>query len=306
MASREINSPALNDSLKANMSPTILVTGASGNVGREVLRSLKDKPATIRIASRSPVPLGEQQNPNTVHLDFEDPTTYLNAIAGCQSVFLLRPPAISNMKATLNPFIDTVREVGVQQIVFLSVAGADGNRIIPHYTVEQHLQTHPGNWTILRPGFFAQNLGSAYRSDIRNDDRLYLPSGRGRVAFVDLRDVGQVAADALVSWKTHQGKAYTLTGPQAFSFEEVAECLTSSLGRKIRYDSASIWGYARHLQRQNLPGAQILVQTLLHLGLRFGQAETVDPTLERLLGRKPLDVRDYITDHAQLWRKGST
>ncbi len=77
--SREINSPALNDSLKANMSPTILVTGASGNVGREVLRSLKDKPATIRIASRSLVSLGEQQNPNSVYLDFEDPTTYLNA-----------------------------------------------------------------------------------------------------------------------------------------------------------------------------------------------------------------------------------
>ena len=287
------------------MSPNILVTGASGNVGREVLRSLKDKPATIRIASRSPMPLGGPANPDTVHLDFEDPTTYPNAIAGCQSVFLLRPPAIGNVKATLNPFINTARQAGVEQIVFLSVAGAERNPIVPHYAVEQHLQTHPGDWTILRPGFFAQNLGTAYRSDIGNDDRLYLPAGRGRVAFVDLRDVGRVAADALISPKTHRGQAYTLTGPRAFSFEEVAEFLTSALGREIRYESASIWGYARHLRHQNKPWAQVLVQTLLHVGLRFGQAETVDPTLELLLDRKPLDVRDYIADHARLWPKGS-
>ncbi|MEL7034470.1 MAG: NAD(P)H-binding protein [Cyanobacteria bacterium J06592_8] len=285
------------------MSSTVLVTGASGNVGREVLQSLKTQPARIRIASRTPRQSEDRENLSTVYLDFQDPSTYSHAIAQCQSIFLLRPPAIANVKETLNRFIDVAREIGVQQIVFLSVAGADRNRIIPHHAVEQHLQTGSADWTILRPGFFAQNIGTVYRSDIINSDRIYLPAGQGRVAFVDLRDVGKVAAELLLSWKPHQGKAYTLTGPQAFSFEEVAQSLTSVLGRTIEYNSASSLGYIGHLRRQNKPWPQVIVQTLLHVGLRFGQAEAVDPTLEQLLGRKPLDVQDYIADHVQLWHQ---
>ena len=214
--------------------PLILVTGASGNVGREVLKSLKphtkEGSVRVRVGTRSDHGLDEGENVERVYFDFSERATYAAAVRGCQSLFLLRPPAVANTKETLNPLIDAAREAGVAQIVFLSVAGADKNRVVPHHAVEAHLQAGPLDWTILRPGFFAQNIGTAYRADVTEEHRLYLPAGGARVAFVDLRDVGEVAADALVAGERHRGKGYTLTGPEAFSFEEVADFLTAAAG----------------------------------------------------------------------------
>lgn len=83
----------------------------------------------------------------------------------------MRPPPISKVEETLNPSCDAARAVGVRQITFLSVAGAGKNSIVPHHGVEKHLQKGEG-YTILRPGFFAQNLQDAYLRDIVKDDRI--------------------------------------------------------------------------------------------------------------------------------------
>jgi len=279
----------------------VFVTGASGNVGREVVTALQRRNASMRLGDRSPSRIDAASGQSLVRFDFLDQATYAPAVAGCEAVFLLRPPAISNTRATLNRFIDVARSAGVAQIVFVSVAGAANNPIVPHHAVEVYLRAGPPGWTILRPGFFAQNLESAYRNDIRDDDRIYVPAGRGRVAFIDVRDLATVAVEALLDPATHAGQAYTLTGPAALSFTEVARLLSSTLERTIRYEPASTIGYAVHLLRAGLPFSQALVQTLLHVGLRSGQAASVDATLPRLLGHAPLTMADYIGDHRDRW-----
>ncbi|MDZ7680155.1 MAG: NAD(P)H-binding protein [Fodinibius sp.] len=288
------------------MSNKVLVTGASGNVGTEVVSALQSfHPQTsIRIATRDTEDAKSSDGQSeSVYLDFQNPDTFSSAVSGCSSVFLLRPPAISNTKDTLNRFITTARESGIERIVFLSVAGAADNKIVPHHAVEQQLRNGPSDWTILRPGFFAQNLASAYRDDILQDDRLYLPAGNGKVAFVDLRDVGEVAAQILTSLTEHAGMTYTLTGPQSYTFYEVADILSQNLGRPIEYVPASIPGYLYHLlKRKRLGIMQALVQTILHVGLRFGQAKEIDPTLERLLAKNPRTVEIYIRDHINIWK----
>lgn len=280
----------------------ILVIGASGNVGREVVRLLRERAVPVRVTTR----LGgapEASGLESVPFDFADPRTFAAAARGCGAVFLLRPPAVSDTRKTLNPFIDDARREGVEQIVFLSVAGAQKNPLVPHHAVEEHLMSARGPWTLLRPGFFAQNLGEHYRRDIARDDRLFVPAGRGKVAFVDVRDIAEVAAAALVAPGEHDGKAYTLTGPEAVSFEEAARILSQALHRPIRYVSANVAAYAVHLRRASAGLAQVAVQTALHVGLRFGQAEAVDPTLGVLLGRAPRTLRDYVRDHAHLWAR---
>ena len=84
-------------------------------------------------------------------------------------------------------------------------------------------------------------------------------------------------------------------------FEQAAAVLTSELGRPIRYQPAKILAYVRHLAGQGLPKTQVLVQTVLHTGLRRGQAQTVDPTLARLLRRPPLTLAQYVHDHRSTW-----
>jgi hypothetical protein len=158
-----------------------------------------------------------------------------------------------------------------------------------------------GSYTSLRVGFFAQNLADAYRQDIVEEDRLYLPAGSGRIAFVDLYDVAEVAADIFCRPAPHLGQAYTLTGSEAISFYEVAEILTSRLERKITYEPATAVGYIDHLRRRSRPWTQCLVQTVLHLGIRFGQAAQTDSTLESLLGRSSRKLEDYVMNNRAIW-----
>jgi uncharacterized protein YbjT (DUF2867 family) len=283
-----------------------LVTGASGNVGREVVRALRARDRPVRAATRAGTPpAGFEGDPGVAGttLDFRDPSSYAEGVRGCESVFLLRPPAIANVRETLNRFIDVARGEGVAQIVFLSVAGAERMPVVPHHATELHLAGSGGSWTILRPGFFAQNLQDAYRQDLVQKDRLYVPAGRGHVAFVDVRDVAEVAALAMLRPELHHGQGYTLTGPEAVPFTEAARILTEELERPIGYHPASIPGYMHHLHRRGLSWGQTLVQTALHVGIRFGQAANVDPTLQRLLGRPGRTLREYVRDHAGVWKR---
>ena len=284
------------------MTGPILVTGATGNVGRAVAERLLARGHAPRGGVRD-LSARRAQGADPVVLDLHRPETFPAALAGASGLFLLRPPAIARVRPTLCALVDAAAAAGVGHVVFLSVTGAEQNRLVPHHAVEQHLLKGPVPWTILRPGFFAQNLGDAYRADLRERDELYLPAGRGRVAWVDTRDLGELAADVLLDPARHRGAAYTLTGREARDFAEVAALLTARLGRPIRYTPAGALGYLRRLRARGLPWAQALVLLVLHLGLRRGDAERVDPTLGALLGRPPRTIADYIADHAALWSR---
>lgn len=281
----------------------VLVTGAVGNVGREVVRSLRAHGRAVRAAdlSTSDIRAMHGGDVEAAVLDYDAHDTFTPTARGCDALFLVRPPAIACMETTLLPFIDRAIEAGVKHIVFLSCAGAATNKLVPHHAVEKHLAARGPGHTLLRPGFFAQNLGDAYRKDIAEEGRLFLPAGRGRVAFVDIRDVAEVASIIFDDPLAHQSAAYDCTGPEALSFEETARLMTDVVHRPIRYEAASISGYVRHLHLRGLPLAQIAVQTVLHVGLRFGQSEKIDPTLERLLGRPARTLATYVRESARLW-----
>jgi len=282
----------------------VLVTAALGNVGREVARECASKGLVVRVADRDRAK-AEQRFPGmeATALDFFDRSTWAPALEGCDFVFLLRPPPVGDMNATLNPFIDAAFAAGVRHLVFLSVAGADKMKWVPHRKVELHLQASGNRWTVLRPGFFAQNLQDAYRKDITEDGRIYVPAGTGRVAFIDVSDVGAVTAQVLLEPERFQGQALTLTGPVALTFEQVAKTLEHALGRPVKYEAASVLGYARHLRKaRRMPWMQIVIQTILHVGLRSGDAEKVEPTVEALLGRPAHSMQAYVERSVASWR----
>lgn len=274
----------------------ILVTGASGNVGAAVLAACRERGLEAVGAERS----------GGTHraFDFADRTTWERAVEGCSQLFLLRPPPVSNVKETLNPFVDFARTKGVKHVVFLSVQGAENQPRIPHHAVEKHLEATGRDWTFLRPGFFAQNFSDAYRRDIVEDDRVYVPAGDGVVAFVDTRDLGLAAARVFENSAAHRGQAYRLTGPSTFSFEQAATLLSTVTGRPIGYVPASIGGYLWHaLTRRQAAAMQAIIWTVLHVGLRHGDAAIVDPTLGQLIGRPARDLEAFISDSRAVWAR---
>lgn len=266
----------------------ILVTGARGNVGGAVLVACKARGLAAVGADRSAS--------SERRFDFAERSTWAPALEGCTQLFLLRPPAISNVAQTLNPFVDFAREHGVGHVVFLSVQGAESRPRIPHYAVEKHLeQSASTEWTLLRPGFFAQNFTAAYLRDILEDDRIYLPAGDATVAFVDVRDLGRVAAQIFSNPVPHRGQGYRLTGPACFTFVQAAAILSRVTNRPIRYVPASAAGYLLSLVRRGAGLTQAVIQTYLHVGLRHGDAATVDPLLSSLLGERATDLEQFLT-----------
>lgn len=141
----------------------ILVTGGSGTVGRAVVQALRDTGRAPIIASRDGSRVDE------VQFNFLDRASWDLALSGVTRLFLLRPPQITDIDNTLGPFVRIARSMGVEHIVFLSVAGAEDFPLLPHAKVERYLAETSG-WTILRPGFFAQNMETAYTEDIRFDN----------------------------------------------------------------------------------------------------------------------------------------
>ncbi len=281
----------------------MLVTGAFGNVGREVLRALGRSNVDAVAADHQATRVSDAQRSGmrAVRLDFFDRATWEEAVEGATDLFLLRPPAISAVSKTLIPFVDFARARGVEHVVFLSVAGAGTNPLVPHRAVEKHLRTTNEHFTNLRPGFFAQNLETAYLRDIVEESRIFVPAGTAKVNWIDVRDIAAVAALIFLAPEAHRAVDYTLTGPGAIPWSEVTGALSESLGRTIRYEPATIAGYAHHLLRRGAPLGAVAVQTTLHTLLRFGQGATYDPTLERVLGRPGRTMRDYVRDRAAVW-----
>lgn len=277
----------------------VLVTGATGTVGAAVVAELVAAGEPVRAAVRQPgavVPGGAEP----VRFDFSDQTSWAPAFDGVDRLFLLRPPAISDVTTYLRPVVRLAAERRLRQVVFLSVLGV--NRFLPHWQVERDIEAAGLPHTFLRPAFFAQNLSGAYRRDIVDHDRIRLASGHGRTSFVDTRDVAAVAALALRDPAAHAGAAPTLTGPAALTYFQVAALLTSRLGRPIEYQPVGLLRYRRELLAQGLDPAYVNVQLVINAVARVGLAARTTPDVERLLGRGPIPLDAFIADHAGAWQ----
>lgn len=282
---------------------TILVTGASGNVGREVVRALTARGATVRagVYERNDTarlfPMAE-----TARFDFAAPATFPAAFAGVDRLFLMRPPAISNVNRDIRPVIDFAARAGVGQVVFLSLIGAERNPLLPHARIERLLAGSGMPWTTLRCGFFMQNLDTTHRDDIVEHDDLFVPAGGGCTAFIDARDIGNAAARVLTE-PGHAGAAYALTGSESLTYGEVAAIMSQELGRPITYSRPTLPAFARRMRRRGHPWQYVAVMSGVYLTTRLGMAAAVYPDAAALLGRPTITMRQYVRDYAASFQK---
>lgn len=160
----------------------ILVTGATGNVGKEVIRLLTDQNCNVYAAVRNPAQakkiLGDSSSKiDYVEFDFTKPSTFANAFSQINKIFLVRPPALANIRE-IAPALEAAKQPGVEQIVFLSILGAERNRIVPHSKIEHYINQVEIGATFLRAGFFMQNLNAVHQEDIKTRGELFMPAGQ--------------------------------------------------------------------------------------------------------------------------------
>lgn len=278
------------------MTQRILVTGATGTVGSEVVRALQSRGipyvAGVRDEDKAKKLLGEDVS--TVPFDFEQPDTFASAIQSVGGIFLLGPPMNLRLDQLIDPFIDFLHQQEVTRVVYLSAFRADAMKGLPFHTnVERKLKDLSFDWTILQPSFFSQNFRNYEHENIIERGVTYMPAGDGKVGFVDTRDIGEVAAEAFAD-DQHVHQTYVLTGPEALSYRDAAQQLTDVVGKPIRYPAPSPEEFADALKKTGAPEFVTAYMNEVYGLIRDEKVNHVSDTIEHVLHRAPTPLHEVL------------
>ncbi len=284
------------------MSEAILVTGATGTIGRDVTKQLAKKRAAVRAGVRDPGKARMQFGTEIAlaTFDFENPESFTGALEGVEKVFLL-PPLMPNQVEVANAFVDAAKRAGVRHIVKLSAIGVDTESFKFgewHAAGERHIRESGLAFTFLRPNSFMQNFINYFPP---RDGVIYLPWGNGRASFVDTRDIATVAAEVLIT-RDHEGKTYTLTGPAALGIAEVANILSEAAGREINYVDLPESAARDGMLQAGLPQWQVDALMELHAINKQSLWSTVTSDIEEVSGKPPIEFAQFARDHAEKFR----
>lgn len=284
----------------------LLVTGATGTTGSDIVKQLAQAGAKgVRVMVRSPAKASafEQHGFEIVQGDFDNRESLDAALAGVERALMLPPPDPQMVERQSN-FIKAARRAGTSHVVKLSAIGADasaaGGFSRWHGESEEELKASGLRWTMLRPNFFMQNLlGSA--QTISGQGVFYQPVGDAVASFVDARDIAAVAAGVLLE-EGHEGKTYTITGPEALSFHEVADKLSEATGKKVTYVNLSPEDFRKGLLGAGLPEWLADALGMLNAMLAAGKAAAVTRVVEEVAKKEPITFDRFARDYAQAFR----
>jgi uncharacterized protein YbjT (DUF2867 family) len=278
----------------------ILITGATGNNGRELIRQLTAMGQHVRALVRNPVEAVKLDGSNidVVAGDFDLPETLEPALQGVEKAFLLTPVA-ERFVQWQKDFIEAAHRAKIKHLVKFSGMGADprsASQLLKlHAETDDILRNSGVPFTILQPNSFHQNMLSSANT-VKAQNAFYWPLKNASQSTVDIRDISAVAAKVFTS-SGHEGKTYIITGPEALSFEQVAEKLSSVLGRKIQYVDVPISAAAEGMRNSGMPDWSVRAVSELLAYFASGAAATVTDTVPRLLGRPATSFEQFVKDH---------
>ncbi len=279
----------------------ICVTGASGTVSSEVIRQLASLEAPFRGAyfSNKKAEAARARGIEAVTIDYDQPETLRAAFQGCQRLFLLGPNALNQSELERNA-VDAAKAAGVQHIVKQSVMGASDESwslAKIHRAVEKAIESSGLAWTFLRPNSFMQNTVTFMGQTIRAEAAFYSASGQARISHVDVRDIAAVAAKVLTG-PSHEGKAYTLTGPEALTYDELASELSEAVGRPITHINLPPSDLKNGMLAEGMPEEICNRMLDLERYFREGQASRISDDIKQVIGREPGRLAEYVRETA--------
>lgn len=263
-----------------------LVIGGTGKTGSAVARGLRERGAAARIASRQP------RAPDQVRFDWADPDSHDSALRDVDAVYLVAPALVRDPAELMLPFITRARAHGVGSLVLLSSsaieAGAPGLG-----AVHAALRAGPPGWTVLRPSWFMQNFADpqhAIGHGILDERSFVTASGRGRVGFVDARDIAAVAVATLFA---PADAALVLTGPEALSYDEAAVIVSEALGERVTHHAIAVDEWCARLVAAGMPTDYAAMLGALELAIAAGAEDRTTDEVLRRTGRPPRSLREF-------------
>jgi uncharacterized protein YbjT (DUF2867 family) len=282
----------------------ILIVGATGLVGSATVRQLTTRGVPVRALVRSAEKAATLAGPDveTVVGDLEQPSSLDAALDGVTRALLISPLNPRQVEWQGN-FVEAARRAGTVHIVKLSGLGTALDSPLRsgrwHAQTERHIADAGLPWTHLHPPFFMQNLLRSATA-IATQGVLAASMQAGKIAMVDARDVAAVAVAALTS-DGHAGKTYTITGPEALSFHEVAQKLSDTTGRRVTYQDVPLATVWQELVATGIPAWLVEVRMEFATALRDGYAAAVTDTVQAVTGQPPRTFDTFVHEYAALF-----
>ena len=282
----------------------ILITGASGSVGKAVLHEAIRKESKVRAMFRSKEDAAEAPSGcESVLADFSDKRSLRKAMNGVTSVFVVCSP-IPQLVELESTVLDVCKESGIKHVVLNSALGAgDYGKSFPswHRKVEDKLKSTGMSYTILRPNGFLQNIVAYNAPSIRTQGAFYVAMGDAKVSYLDVGDIAVVAVKALRGG-AHSAKTYELHGPEAISNQELARRISTVAGRAVNYVDIPESAQREAMLGLDIPEWQVTALLELQQYYRKGGGAKTDGLLQSLIERHPATLDQYLAANAREFR----
>ncbi|PQE31063.1 agroclavine dehydrogenase protein [Rutstroemia sp. NJR-2017a WRK4] len=290
------------------MSPTkestILLLGGTGKVASRIAALLHASSYPTLLAHRSSAPLSSLPDVPACKFDWTDASTYSNPfqqVQNIQAVFLVAPP-VMDMLPPMKDFIDLAVEKGVKRFVLLSAsllpAGGPAMGMVHEYLSSLKL-----DYAVLRPTWFMENFSEQHhRVTIRDTNSITSATGNGKVPFVSADDIAAVGFHALTD-ETLQERDLVILGPEALSYDDVAEIIGRAVGRKITHVKVSAQELSRQMTSVGIPKDYADMLAGMDDGINKGAEERLNNTVLEVTGKQPKRFTDFVEDAKAVWKK---
>jgi uncharacterized protein YbjT (DUF2867 family) len=284
----------------AGTTPRFLIVGGTGLVGAAIrvglLKRSSGLRATTRHRNRSEVP-----NTEWVQCDVCGDTLPTNLFAGIQRAFLMAPSGHVDQYSILSPLILAAKRAGVERIVLMTAQGVDASDEIPFRKAELELRDTGINFAILRPAWFMQNFHTFWGDVIRRKGRIEVPAGKGKVVFVDTRDVAAVA-EALLMADSIENCEIDVTGQEVLDQAQAASILSDATGHIIQYEDIEPGRFLRKLISDGIAPDYAALIAAMFDEVRAGGPICTTDHVQRLTGHAPHSLFSYGRDHSEQLR----
>lgn len=271
---------------------TVLVTGATGQVGRHVVEQLLAAGVEVRAMTRTPDAFRFPPGVEVVRGDLTEPADLAAALRGVTRMYLFPVPQAARAVA------EQARRAGIRRVVVLSsssVHNESSHSGAHHRAVERAVKDSGLDWTFIRPGEFATNILWKWGHSIRTEGLVRAPYPRARRSLLHEVDVAAVATTALVE-DGHLGCSYELTGPEALDQAEQVTLIAQATGREIRFEETTPEAAKAELTR--FMPEDVVDMVLKYLADSENVPPLILPTVERVTGRPATPFRRWARDHA--------
>ena len=273
----------------------ILVTGGTGKTGRRVAKRLHANGLTPRIATRSP------KGEDAVRFQWQDPTTFDDAFRGIQAIYLVAPTDTLDTMGAMQPGLEAAISAGVKRFVLLSASSIEeGGPMMG--AVHAWLRGNAPEWAVLRPSWFMQNFSEGqHLAPVLDDSAIYTATRDGCIGFIDAEDIASCAA-ALLTAPRVENTDYILTGPEAISYDAVAEVFSRQLGRTIEHKRLTREGIAQRFLDLGFPENYANTLAAMDDTIAGGSEDRVTGNVKALIGREPTSVDTFVERNANIWK----